>query len=76
MASAQEMRRLGYDNRRQGDNYAALPHDFMDCDGCGACEKVCPKNLTIRKDIEKYDKSYRESRFATVLEFDKVYRGK
>ena len=76
MSSAQEMRRLGYDNRRQGDNYAALPHDFMDCDGCGACEKVCPKNFTIRKDIEKYDKSYRESRFTTVLEFDKVYRGK
>ena len=74
MSAAQEMRRLGYDNRRHGDRYAALEHDFQDCDGCGACEKVCPKKLAILKEIEKYDKAYRESRFATVLQFDKTYR--
>lgn len=74
MSAAQEMRRLGYDNRRHGDRYAVLEHDYQDCDGCGECEKACPKNFAIRKEIEKYDKTYRESRFATVLQFDKIYR--
>ena len=74
MSCAQEMRRLGYDNRRHGDNYAVLEHDYMDCDGCGECEKVCPKKFSIRKEIEKYDKTYRESRFTDVLQFEKVYR--
>jgi len=74
MSAAQEMRRLGYDNRRHGDRYATLEHDFHDCDWCGECEKACPKAFAIRKEIEKYDKTYRESRFATVLQFDKIYR--
>ena len=74
MSCAQELRRLGYDNRRHGDNYAVLEHDYMDCDGCGECEKVCPKKFSIRKEIEKYDKTYRESRFNDVLQFEKVYR--
>lgn len=74
MSSSQEMRRLGYDNRRKGDEYAALPHDFMDCDECGKCEKVCPKKFSIRKKLKSYDRSYRESRFTEVLTFQKVYR--
>ena len=74
ISAAQEMRRLGYDNRRHGDRYAALDHDFQDCDACGACEKACPKKFGIVKELEKYDKAYRESRFATVLQFDKIYR--
>jgi predicted aldo/keto reductase-like oxidoreductase len=74
MSRVQEMRRLGYDNRRQGDQYAVLPHDFMDCDGCGKCEEVCPKKFAIRKDLEKYDRTYRESRYKDVLQFEKVYR--
>jgi len=37
------MHSLGYDNRRQGDLYAALPHDFMACDGGGKSEEVSPR---------------------------------
>ena len=74
MSCIQEMHRLGYDNRRQGDQYAALAHDFMDCDKCGACEKVCPKKFGITKALENYDATYRESRFTTVIQFDKQYR--
>jgi predicted aldo/keto reductase-like oxidoreductase len=74
MSRVQEMRRLGYDNRRQGDAYAVLEHDFMDCDGCGKCEGVCPNKFPVRSTLEKYDRTYRESRFRDVLQFEKVYR--
>lgn len=74
MSSVQEMSRLSYDRRRQGDVYAALPHDFMDCDGCGECEKVCPKKFGIRKDLESYQNQYRECRARAVIEFQQIYR--
>jgi predicted aldo/keto reductase-like oxidoreductase len=74
MSKVQEMRRLGYDNRRQGDEYAALKHDFMDCELCGKCEEACPKKFPIQKELARYDRVYRESRFKDVLSFEKVYR--
>lgn len=74
MSRVQEMHRLGYDNRRHGDQYAVLDHDFMDCDGCGKCEEICPKKFPVRKELEKYDKSYRESRYSTAIQFEKQYR--
>lgn len=69
MSRSQEMSRLGYDRRRQGDIYATLAHDFNDCDGCGKCEEVCPKKFAIRKELDKYDKTYRECRYVALLEF-------
>ena len=74
MSSVQEMQRLGYDNRRRGDEYATLPHDYMDCDGCGACEKVCPKKFDIGKKLEEYDAICRESRARAAANFDKSQR--
>jgi predicted aldo/keto reductase-like oxidoreductase len=74
MSKIQELHRLGYDNRRHGDEYAVLKHDFMDCDLCGKCEEVCPKKFPIQKDLARYDKSYRESRFKDVISFAAVYR--
>jgi uncharacterized protein len=74
MSRAQEINRLGYDRRRHGDMYAALAHDFMDCDGCGKCEAVCPKKFDLRAKLEKYDKTYREARYTALLEFSTKYR--
>lgn len=74
MSRSEEVKRFGYDRRRQGDMYATLPHDFMDCDGCGKCEQACPKKFDIRARLDKYDKTYREGRYTAVLEFEKVYR--
>jgi predicted aldo/keto reductase-like oxidoreductase len=74
MAHVQDMHRLGYNHRRWGDEYQVLTHDFMDCDGCGECEKVCPRKLAIRKELDHYEKTIRENRFADVLMFEKMYR--
>ncbi|HUT01709.1 MAG TPA: aldo/keto reductase [Phycisphaerae bacterium] len=74
MSSVQELHRLGYDHRRKGDEYQVLAHDFMDCDGCGKCEKACPKKFAIRKELEQYEKTYRENRFNDLLMFEKTYR--
>jgi predicted aldo/keto reductase-like oxidoreductase len=74
MSRNQEIHRLYYDNRRQGDLYAVLPHDFMDCDRCGKCEEVCPRKFAIRSALEKYDATYREARYRGVLQFAEAYR--
>ena len=74
ISRAQEMNRLGYDNRRQGDTYAVLPHDFMDCDHCGKCEGVCPNKFPIQSLLEKYDATYREARYRDVIAFGKTRR--
>ena len=39
--------------RQVGELYPALPHDYLDCDGCGACERVCPREFAIRKDMRE-----------------------
>ena len=74
MSNVQELRRLGYDHRRMGDEYQVLPHDFMDCDGCGKCEPACPKKLPIRKTLEQHEKTIRENRFTDLMMFQKTYR--
>jgi predicted aldo/keto reductase-like oxidoreductase len=74
MSRSQEVSRFSYDRRRHGDLYAALAHDFMDCDGCGKCEEACTKKFAIRKELEKYDETYREGRHTAVLEFQRIYR--
>ena len=74
MSNVQEMQRLGYDNRRRGDEYATLPRDYMDCDACGACEKVCPKKFDIHKRLEGYDATCRESRARAASSFAKSQR--
>jgi predicted aldo/keto reductase-like oxidoreductase len=74
MSASQEMSRLGYDNRRQGDMYAALEHDFMDCDLCSECEKACSHRFEIMKDLEAFDKRYREARARDVVLFQDKYR--
>jgi len=74
LSHVQDMHRLGYNHRRWGDEYQVLEHDFMDCDGCGECEKACPRKLSIRKELENYEKTIRENHFADVLMFEKTYR--
>jgi predicted aldo/keto reductase-like oxidoreductase len=73
MSRVQEVRRpgMGYDYRRHGDLYAVLAHDFMDCDGCGKCEEVCPKKFAIRKELDKYDKAHRERRLTQIAVWGK-----
>jgi predicted aldo/keto reductase-like oxidoreductase len=44
-------RRFLYDTRRMSDFYAVLPHDYLDCDDCGDCEKQCKQGFPIRKDM-------------------------
>jgi hypothetical protein len=74
MSRVQEMHRLDYNLWRHGDLYSVLEHDFMDCDGCGKCEEVCPKKFAIRTELDKYDKAYRERRFVETAMFEKTYR--
>ena len=44
-------RRFLYDTRRMSDFYAVMPRDYLDCDGCGECEKVCAQKLPIQEDM-------------------------
>ena len=74
MSNVQDLHRIGYNHRRMGDEYQVLEHDFMDCDGCGECEKACPKKLAIRKELEHFEKTVRENRFTDILMFEKMYR--
>jgi predicted aldo/keto reductase-like oxidoreductase len=46
-------RRFLYDTRRMSDLYAVLPHDYLDCDDCGDCEKECDKGMPIREDMAR-----------------------
>ncbi|HUU27769.1 MAG TPA: aldo/keto reductase [archaeon] len=41
-------RRFLYDTRRMSDIYAVLPHDYLDCENCGECEKACPQKFALR----------------------------
>ncbi|MHB9029284.1 MAG: aldo/keto reductase [Candidatus Latescibacterota bacterium] len=65
MLSNLQASRAGYhDNWRRGDQYQALPVDFTACDrqACGLCEKACPKNLSIVRNLETYHNTVREYR--------------
>jgi predicted aldo/keto reductase-like oxidoreductase len=46
-------RRFLYDTRRMSDFYAVLPHDYLDCDDCGECEKECRQAFPIRQDMAR-----------------------
>ena len=52
MSNLQYMHRF-FIHRQVGELYTALPHDYLDCDGCGECEKGCPKKFAIRKDMKE-----------------------
>ena len=45
-----------------------------ECTACGECEKACPQKFAIQKELEKYDRTYREGRFTSVLQFEETYR--
>jgi predicted aldo/keto reductase-like oxidoreductase len=51
LSSGQMDRRFLYDSRRMSDIYASMPHDYLDCDACGECEKVCSQKFAIREDM-------------------------
>ena len=52
LSNLQYMHRF-YIARQVGELYTALPHDYLDCDGCGECEKVCPQKFSILKDMRE-----------------------
>ena len=36
-----------------------LDTDYLDCDGCGDCEKACPRNLNIRNDLKEAHEKFK-----------------
>jgi uncharacterized protein len=64
------LNRFWYDYRWQGEQYQVLAHDYLDCDGCGECEKVCPKKFEIRKDMKSVHQSISEGRMRFTMMFD------
>ena len=53
VSNRQYANRFVYDTRRQGDLYAVMQRSYFDCDNCGECEKVCPKNLETGKEVKR-----------------------
>ena len=68
LSSGQLLRRtMGWEARRIGDIYGGLNHDYLDCDGCGECEKVCPNKFNICKNIQNAHQRLCENRaFNTI----------
>jgi len=56
-------RGIGQSGRYRKEHYQALTldgrgHDYLDCDGCGECEKVCPQKFKIRDEMRSMHNSY------------------
>ncbi len=49
LSGLQYIHRFNYARWQRVPKYKGLDHDYLDCDGCGECEKVCPQKFDIRK---------------------------